>query len=66
MIPTTNKAPTIADDLDEILALEPKQDIKKPVKASLPKPGSIAKKPVVTADKKQDKDDEAWLDDLLG
>jgi hypothetical protein len=63
VIPKKPKAP-VADDLDEILALEPKQETKS-VKTSLPRPGSIMKKPAMT-ENKQDKDDEAWLDDLLG
>lgn len=59
-------SPPVVDDLDEILAMEPKQAAKV-IKPSLPRPGSIAKKPaVVDNNKKENLDDEAWLDDLLG
>lgn len=58
--------PPVVDDLDEILAMEPKQGTKL-VKPSLPRPGSIAKKATaVDNNKKENLDDEAWLDDLLG
>ncbi|CAO3682060.1 unnamed protein product [Rhizopus stolonifer] len=73
-IPTTNNKPAnstlntiteknpkenqVVDDLDELLAIKDT-----PVKKiALPKPGSIKKKPAVNED---NKDDEAWLDDLL-
>ncbi|RCH80972.1 hypothetical protein CU098_003436 [Rhizopus stolonifer] len=73
-IPTTNNKPAnstlnttieknpkgdqVVDDLDELLAIKDT-----PVKKiALPKPGSIKKKPTVNED---NKDDEAWLDDLL-
>lgn len=59
-------SPPVADDLDEILAMESKQ-VAKVVKPSLPRPGSIPKKPAfVENNKKENLDDEAWLDDLLG
>ncbi|KAI9474252.1 MAG: hypothetical protein EXX96DRAFT_331808 [Benjaminiella poitrasii] len=50
-------------DLDELLAFNPS----KPATISLPKPGSIIKKPSVTSKKDETAiDDEAWLDDILG
>ena len=61
-IPKKEEVPL--DDLDEILALESNKGTV-PVKKSLPRPGSIPKKPIVTAPSKPE-DDEAWLDDLLG
>ncbi|KAL4209746.1 hypothetical protein AB4K20DRAFT_1590369 [Rhizopus microsporus] len=57
------KTDELIDDLDELLAHTQVNDA--PMnKPSLPKPGSIKKKPtaVIVED---NKDDEAWLDDLL-
>jgi hypothetical protein len=57
------KTDELTDDLDELLAHTQVNDAPMS-KPSLPKPGSIKKKPaaVIVED---NKDDEAWLDDLL-
>ncbi|KAG1149996.1 hypothetical protein G6F37_010964 [Rhizopus arrhizus] len=54
----------VTDDLDELLAIDHQKNEEPLKKATLPKPGSIKKKPVIAVHE-DSKDDEAWLDDLL-